>query len=263
MFPLGSPAYKVDSAPVLAIGVTFSAEEVDTALSEGVCTLLWDDAGKDELAGFLTGLANTQFEEDRLSEVLNQAPTLEDWRVGEAMAEAYLIAHRSCEFPWPTGRDLKNPAASPAGTDLVGFQHGERGTRFAFGEVKTSQHAKWPPSVVTGRHGLSEQVEALNSTTRVKAQLVTYLGLHAVNASWAETFKRATKRYLTDPTDVTLFGILVRDVGPDELDLRSRARALGKIVTGQTSIELNAIYLPAGSITQLPKLAAQARGGSS
>ena len=61
------------------------------------------------------------FASDNLRSALSAKHPVFDWQVGEAMAEAYLVDHRQCEFPWPSGRDLRNPEASPAGADLVGF----------------------------------------------------------------------------------------------------------------------------------------------
>lgn len=128
--------------------------------------------------------------------ILSAPDDLPGWRVGEALAEVYLIEHRQCEFPWPGGRDLKNPSASPAGTDLVGFYRYNDEVRFAFGEVKTSNHSDSPPSVVTGRHGLSEQLSDLRDSTDIKGNLVRYLGHHATRASWRPTFEAAVSRFL-------------------------------------------------------------------
>ena len=180
------------------------------------------------------------------------------------MAEAFLEDHRDCIFPWPTGRDLRNPNASPAGTDLVGFQtsHAEE-PRFAFGEVKTSAQEEWPPSVMDGRHGLKAQLEALRDSARTKHDLVIYLGHHAVGADWRGTYQAAAKRYLADEADVVLFGVMIRDVRPDDRDLRARAASLAARRPPKMLVELRAFYLPAGSIESLGQIASQALGGES
>ena len=103
-----------------------------------------------------------------------------------------------CVFPWSTGRDLKNPNASPAGCDLTGFQpvdDEELPYRFAFGEVKTSEHNQSPPSVMTSLGG---QLRGLRDSRKVKDALCRYLGHHAVRADWEPMFKSAAKRYLRD-----------------------------------------------------------------
>lgn len=256
--PKGQEVYTIPAAaPVVAGGVVLSDAELGEALKGPVASILRDDEGNAQLEVLLAGLVTTEFEQERLRAALDATPDPEDWRVGEALAEAYLSEHRQCEFPWHGGRDLKNPKASAAGTDLVGFQHEpNQGPRFAFGEVKTSYEEKYPPQVVTSRHGLSEQVELLRDSCETKNHLLTYLAHKARTTDWEDTFKGAARRYFTDPTDVCLFGVLVRDVVPSELDLRARAKALAKNCPSATVIELRAVYLPSKCI---PSLASRAK----
>lgn len=202
------------------------------------------------------GLPSTQFESIRLRAALDRTTEPQDWQVGEAMAEAYLTDHRDCQFPWPSSRDLRNPSASLAGADLVGFQKHAASARFAFGEVKTSWEEKWPPQVVTSRHGLANQLEELRDSGEVKAHLaIIYLGLRAQGATWQPTWKAASTRYLKNPADVALFGVLVRDVEPREADLKSRVDRLSDGCPAETSLELFAFYLPRGSIKTLGRRA--------
>lgn len=224
--PMGTEVYNTDAAPVIARGVEYTSAELGTAIKERVAAIIRDD---DVEAGqMLARCAETEFGLKRVTSILSAKASPEDWRVGEALAEAYLTDHCHCQFPWPGGRDLKNSSSSPAGTDLVGFQETARGHRFAFGEVKTSYQAEWPPSVVTGRHGLSEQVMTLRDSESTKDELVKYLGHHAVRADWRPQFESAAEVYIADSSDVSLFGMLIRDVEPKQLDLRSRARALAR-----------------------------------
>jgi hypothetical protein len=255
----GSIAYNADISPVAATGLIFLESEIDKAISTRLIGLIWDDAGRDNLEELLDGLATTAFGDANLRKVLEFSPALEDWRVGEALAETYLTDHRNCEFPWPGGRDLKNPSASPAGTDLVGFQHRSDGVRFCFGEVKTSPQEKWPPSLMNGRHGLKGQLEALRNSRQVTNHLVAYLGHHAKGSSWEVTYKSAAKRYLGSRTDYSVFGVLIRDVDPKDLDLSARAKSLAKGCPKKLSIELLAFYLPKKTISKLGKQAAKAR----
>jgi hypothetical protein len=202
--PAGTDIYVADNGSVLARGSQYTEEEIDSALAGHVMSILWDDAGTVDLEMVFADLSSTSFGDDLVQEVLKANPSVEDWRVGEAFAEAYLIDHCNCEFPWPTGRDLKNPNASPAGTDLVGFRKVNGQIRFAFGEVKTSPQKEWPPSVTKGRHGLKGQLERLYKSTQVKSQLVRYLGLHAIGKVWCSTYRSASKRYFSDPDDIAL-----------------------------------------------------------
>ena len=259
----GAEAYNVDVVPVTARGASYTAEELDVAIRGPVSRILRDVSGQADLAAILTSVVTTEFSDTCVRRVLTNHSDPENWRVGEGLAEAFLIEHRSCEFPWPSGRDLKNPSASPAGTDLVGFQHAgptAAAHRFAFGEVKTSQEEAWPPSVVTGRHGLKKQLEDLRDSTDVKDALVRYLGHHASGTDWFPHYRSAAMRYLADPCDVSLFGILVRDVEPKREDLSSRAKVLAAKCSAETNIELRAIYLPAKSIDSLASRAIRAPG---
>ncbi len=257
----GNESYKCDHDGVVARGVTLTDLELDNALKTHLPPLLEDHAGSESLGKLMGGLSNTSFADARLREILKVPPTQDGWRYGEALAESFLSDHRDCEFPWPSGRDLKNPSASPAGADLVGFVPSGNSHRFAFGEVKTSQQAASPPSVMTGRHGLSKQIEDLRDRPPVKDGLVRYLALRATNATWEPRFKAATKTYLNDPTDVHLFGMLVRDTSPHQDDLRTRTVALAKKRPPSTTIELRAIYLPSASIGALATRAASLKTG--
>ncbi len=145
--------------------------------------------------------------------------------------------------------------------DLVGFVPSGNSHRFAFGEVKTSQQAVSPPSVMTGRHGLSRQIEDLRDRPPVKDGLVRYLAFRATSSTWEPRFKAAATTYLNDPTDVHLFGILVRDTSPHQDDLRTRTVALAKKRPPSTTIELRAIYLPSASISTLATRAASLKTG--
>jgi hypothetical protein len=249
---VGTEVYNADATPVLARGCEYTQGELDHALQTRVAGLLRDDAGTRDLRSMISELATTDFDTRALESVLSSpAIPLPAWRVGEALAEAYIVDHRQCEFPWPGGRDLKNPASSPAGTDLVGFQQTGESTRFAFGEVKTSEQEEWPPSAVTGRHGLADQLSQLRDSYPVKCALVRYLGFHAMTAAWRPRFLTAAKRFFSDPGDVSLFGVLIRDVQPKHQDLSGKATSLATGCPGATSIELRALYLPTHTIGTL------------
>jgi len=255
--PAGVEAFSCDSGTVKARGQSLSEEETIAAVQGDVSQIISDYKGQEDLKELFSGLATTGFEQAQIQSILSTNPEAYDWRVGEALAEAYLSSHRNCEYPWPGGRDLKNPTASAAGTDLVGLQsQGTGGScRFSFGEVKTSEDKTCPPSVMYGRHGLKQQLEDLKDSTSVRDSLVKYLGVHAVNKPWSERFRSAAARYIRSTTDVALFGILVRDTSPHVDDLQTRAKKLddGNNAT-DLHIELLALYLPSGTIAKLPSM---------
>jgi len=259
----GKKSYSAGTPPVKADGLSFSQVELDFALEQRLPPLLRDDAGKKKVEEYLGGLAKTAFASDQLAAALKVIHPVKDWQVGESFAEAYLVDHRDCEFPWPTGRDLRNPNASPAGADLVGFQKHGATRRFAFGEVKTSEEEKWPPQVVTGRHGLARQLEVLRDSDQTKNHLaIVYLGHRAPNSSWEKSYRESVVRYFKDSSDVSLFGFLVRDVAANAADLKSRAETLAKKCPKETSIELSAVYLPPKCICSLAAKARLKKGGA-
>lgn len=258
----GTQVYAANQPPVVAGGYSFTDTELDATLAEDVSPVIHDDTGAAELDALLTGVATTEFANEALGEVLRSTRDVEPWRVGEALAECYLVEHRRCEFPWPGGRDLKNPESSPAGTDLVGFQtHAETSVRFSFAEVKTSNQNEYPPSLMYGRHGLKHQLEDLRDSPAVKDALVKYIGLHAHGRPWAGRYREAASRYIHDRCDVAIFGVLVRDVQPNSLDCSGRANRLAQQCPPLCVIELLALYLPADSISTLPQRVPACEGG--
>lgn len=260
--PTGQEVYNTDHPPVLARGFSYSDDQLDEMLQGPVQDLLTDTQGTEQLEQLLSTVVSTDFEREGLDRLLRDDVEPENWRVGEAIAEGFVADHGDCVFPWPTGRDLKNPEASPAGCDLTGFQStgdAEHSYRFAFGEVKTSDQAAWPPGVVYGRHGLQKQLEGLRDDRKIKDALCRYLGHHAPRTDWEAMYQSAAKRYLqSDTEDVSLYGVLVRDVGADQRDLARRATALAEDLPEQTTIELYALYLPQNCIGSLSDRAAAA-----
>ena len=253
--PPGAEAYQAHEPPVVACGVRYTPEEVGAVLDTSVGALARDGAGAQQLADFLTGVADTEFKSDALRRAFDSRPQLEDWRVGEMIAEAYLADHRRCVFPWPTARDLRDSNASLPGTDLVGFQQTDEPAglyRLVFAEVKTSNDSTIPPSVMYGRHGLKLQLEELRDSQSTRDTLFLYLAWRAITGvPWGDKYRRAAARYLADSADVAIFGVLVRDVTPDRRDLRGRARSLARGCPTSMHVELIAIYLPPDTIKGL------------
>ncbi|WP_354681953.1 hypothetical protein [Cupriavidus necator] len=221
--------------------------------------IVYDDAGKADIAALLSSVAETEFEKQGVARILGNPRAVENWRVGEAIAESFVIAHRGGLFPWPDGRDERKEGSSLPGADLVGFRGAANEARFAFGEVKTSGENVHPPGAMHGRTGLKQQLEDLRDNTTIRDGLVAYLGYRAVTSSWQGHYKSATRRYLANPSQVYVFGVLIRDVTPHQDDLRVRITKLSVGRPDGTEIELFAIYLPNGSIAQLGAKALAAR----
>lgn len=245
-------SYDISTPPVIAHGLSYDDGQVGEILEGSVKDILQDKAGNEELQALLGSVVSTDFEQEGLSELLADETIPNNWRVGEAIAEAFVASKGTCVFPWPTGRDLKNLNASPAGCDLTGFQPVDDEAlpyRFAFGEVKTSEHNQSPPSVM---NSLGKQLHGLRDNRQVKDALCRYLGHHATRADWEPMFKSAAKRYLSsNTTDIAVYGVLVRDIEPNALDISGRARALAVNCPQQTDIEMYALYLPLNAITTL------------
>ena len=250
--PTGQEVYNADAAPVVARGLAYTDQQLDEILQGPVKVILQDTTGADELRELLSSVVSTDFEQEGLEELLADNTAPDNWRVGEAIAESFVTDHGDCVFPWPTGRDLKNPNASPAGCDLTGFRPTSDDSlpyRFAFGEVKTSEQEKSPPDVM---NSLGGQLKDLRDKRKVKDSLCRYLGHHAPRADWEPMYKSAAKRYLqSNAEDISIYGVLVRDVEDESDDLAGRATALARSCPAQTAIELYALYLPKQAISSL------------
>ena len=257
----GTIVYSQGSYPCSGVGLTWSSDELEAAIGDSVAAILLDDEGTDSIGSILSVLADTEFAQDELNRILSVPESVEDWRVGEAIAEAYLTEHRSCYFPWPDSRDERKSGSSLPGADLVGFCEDEKGSCLAFGEVKTSSEAQYPPGAMYGRTGLKQQLEDLRDSSLIRGDLLKYLGYRADQAPWRALYEGAGGRYLKNNSDVLLFGVLIRDVTADEGDLRARVRKLGQDCPDGTVLELLALYLPAGSIDGLGKVVLETRSG--
>ena len=260
----GTVEYTLGTPPVTGHGVSWAAEELDTALAGPVASVVFDHEGTADIAALLESLPATDFEIDELSRILNDNAPPKNWEVGEALAEVYLTHHCDSFFPWPDGRDIRKPKSSLPGADMIGFHGTNAETKFAFGEVKTSKQDKYPPQVVRyGDHPLNKQLIDLRDKRSLRDKAVNYLGHRATRAVWKKTYQTAVKNYLkTGGKGVAIFGILVRDVPPNSDDLKTSRQLLSEHCPENTLIELWAIYLPSGSIDSLSvKVTAAGKGG--
>ncbi len=249
--PVGNVAYALGNAPCSGVGLAWTKSELDSAMEGSVIKVLFDDEGKSPLEEFLAGLEDTEFAQKRVRKVMEEPSKVEDWRVGEAIAESYLTEHRACMFPWPDSRDERITGASLPGADLIGFGEDEKGACLAFGEVKTSSDPMYPPRLMYGKTGLKKQLERLRDRESVRNSLLKYLIHRGHSASWYPLLEAASKRYIQNESDIQIYGFLIRDVGPRESDLRALVETLAENRPEETLIELLAIYLPMQSITGL------------
>ena len=260
----GTDCYNLGTNPCTGKGVSWTKNELDDAINDPVAGIVFDDEGTADLDALLSSVADTEFAHEELARVLAPADSVEDWRVGEAIAESYLTEHRDCFFPWPDGRDKRKTGSSLPGADLVGFHVDGIGDRFSFGEVKTSHQNVHPPGTVYGRTGLKKQLEDLRDDKSIRDGLMKYLGYRAVTALWRGRYEAASKRYLENNSDIQLYGVLVRDVKPHENDVRSRVEKLAEGCPSGSNVELLAVYLPRGEISNLAdKALAVSQGGAS
>lgn len=258
----GEIQYQCGHAPCMGVGLLWTDEDLDAALDESVATVLLDDEGKAGIGDIFKCLPETGFARERLRHVLDDPEDVENWRVGEAIAETYLSDHRSCDFPWPDGRDERKRGSSLPGADLVGFGKDKNGDCLAFGEVKTSSDEQCPPNVMYGRTGLKRQLESLRDQETIRDDLFKYLAHRATTAAWRPRFESAGRRYLRNTSDVQLYGVLIRDISPNQDDLRVRVRELARDCPNDTRIELLSLYLPVGRISGIGNAVIRKRKGA-
>lgn len=245
--PIGKSVYQLGDHNCTGHGLVWSMNEFDVAM-DAVAEILFDVSELADIAKSISDAEDAGFVADELRRVLSIHTPVEDWRVGEAIAEAYLTSHRSCVFPWATNRDIRKRGSSLPGADLVGFSNDHGGYCFAFGEVKTSSENRHPPRAMHGPTGLRTQIEDLRDEDSSRAMLVQYLAYRVLNTTWQDRFKAAVNRYLNDSTDVCLFGVLVRDVHPHPNDLKACVDALAEDGNERTVIDVLALYLPTNCI---------------
>lgn len=257
-----SPVYSDSCDATSWNGVRLAdGSELDAFMANEVASRLRDEAGKADFTSHLNSLASTGFAQDSLRTLLEtEHPEERDWAVGEALAEAWLSREHGVVWPWNMERDKRTPKASLPGADLVGFVTREGVTQLVLGEVKCSSDSSTPPNVMTGRHGLSHQLETLATDTGLLHTLIRWLQPRCRGNDAEPHFNAAINLMLQSGNKaIALFGVLVRDTQPDEGDLRSRGRRLGGIVKAPAWCCLIALYLPC-PISSLPD---RVQGGGS
>jgi len=259
---LANISYEQEDRQVSWRGVSMEdGDGFSTFMANDVASRLHDKEGTAEFESHLRGLAPTGFARDSLNAILAaQIPEERDWAVGEAMAEAYLSREHEITWPWNMERDKRNPKASLPGADLVGFKIDGNDVHLALGEVKTSADRQTPPSVMSGRSGMTHQIDHLANNLSLIYQLLKWLQPRCKGTDHETSFNAAIGLFLASGNKaVALFGVLIRDTQPNELDLKARGQTLAGTLPNSTTCQLIAIYLSC-AIADLP---ARVSGGGS
>ena len=228
--PVGKTTYGTIHNDIHIKGMSYTEKDMCQS-AQIIADVCFDASGKKEFDEFLLSLSDTGFKP-----MTDIAPAVKSWQVGEGFAEAYLIAHFRCSFPWSNNRDLKNPKSSLTGADMVGFHQG----KFAFGEVKTSMEQEYPPQVTYKKpDGLNIQLKNLCQDHDLRWVLVQYL-FHRVKSS--TEYQCACSAYLKSNQDFYVFGVLVRSVEPKINDWNYLKKYLK--VHEKNKVFLIALYLP-------------------
>jgi len=238
-----------------------ACDELDAFLNGPVKSRLDDNEGTDDFQSCLRGLELTGMGRTCLEEILSaNEPEFRDWAIGEALAESWLMETYKIIFPWNMGRDKRNPFASLPGADLVGFIKDKDGFRLVLGEVKTSTDKKTPPQVMLGRSGMKHQLDNLTDNMGIIRQLLIWLYYRTRNDTYKQVFESSCTNYFDSQfKKVILFGVLIRDTDPNELDLSGRGTKLRVKLSTPTKCHLIALYLPWGIEEMVVRLR---KGGS-
>ena len=173
--------------------------------------------------------------------MLATRPPAEYWQAGESLAHCFLEDYWFAQFPYQSFRDAKNPRASLAGADVVGFYHRNGTTNMLFGEVKTSGEAKRPPQVVAT---LLAQMTALKDK-RTQLSLVLWLIQKFADVATDNPDKKrcdaAVDAYVCRGA-VRLVGVLIRDTPSDKADLQSAFENLRSDT--ETRLDVCVLYIP-------------------
>ena len=246
--------YENQNRQVFWCGVEMTdCEDFNTFMTENVASRLYDEEEKTEFETHLRGLSNTDFGRENLDAIL-AADTEEgkDWVVGEAIAEAFLTKEHGVVWPWNMKRDKRNPKASLAGADLVGFKVQGSKVQFAFGEAKSSSDPNSPPRVMKGRNGMTNQLKNLAEDFSLIYTLVRWLFSRCKTKSHKKLFDSAMELFVdSGGKAMFLYGVLVRDTPPMEKDLRKGGRKLAEVISPPAICHLFAIYIPC-TVADLP-----------
>ena len=212
-----------------------------------------DDAGRAIIERELEEIGSAGFDDGVRAGLLSTSRPLHYWRVGESLAECYMEDFEGAAFPYPGQRDEKNPSASAAGADLVGYSTDGSGTTFLFAEVKTTRDKSRPPSAAWKLGGQLEELRRRRGTSLVR-WLMLKAGAGGVKRD--ERHRNALASY--GEGRLRIAGVLVSDRDPDKRDLDGLFGRLAAGPRGGERLDLVALYLPV-QVGQLGGLAGKGR----
>jgi hypothetical protein len=235
------------------IGVSLSDIEYKELLKNEVKDKLLDTPQRNKMLSILAALkSETGFEksETLLADIQflsDDSVEVQNFRIGEALAEVCLEKHFNCRFYWNELRDARNPKGNKTGADLVGFIEIENEILFLFGEVKTSSEQKSPPQVMTNPTGIENQLRDLYRDQNKRLILISYIQNKkslSNNLNFKENFANAIRSYYqSNGSKYLLYGVLVRDTGVNEDDIKQSYDKLKEQVLNPIGLRLFAIYV--------------------
>ena len=235
--------YKMGDGDCTCDGIAVHANGFHEYLWERVDPRRTDAEGILMVKKALDGLESTGFGISALGHLAEPARMPDDyWRAGESLTECYLEDYEGATFPHQRLRDERNPYASPAGPDLVGYAVHGGDVMFLFGEAKTTGEATRPPRVM---QDLRYQLDSLLSGRGV-THLVQYLIKKAqagADEQDRERSDKALKSYAEHKWKTV--GVLISDQTPSQVDLEATFARLEKTAGSNGKIlRLVALYVP-------------------
>jgi hypothetical protein len=255
-----NPTYSKNDGQVKWHGKNVEDQDAFNAFLSGPTrSRLFDEEQQTQYEADLRALATTGMASDTITRLLASEPDKEPWEVGEALAECLLEAKRGVKFPWNSERDKRTPKASLPSADLVGLMEDGDEALLVLGEVKTSSEANYPPQVMSGKSGMVHQLDNLATNISIHNCLLKWLHPRCKNTELWPLYEKAAKKYLSSGgRAMKLIGMLMRDTGPNELDLKNRAKHLATKVSTPMEVELDAWYFP----TPIEDWSAVVQGGA-
>jgi len=95
----------------------------------------------------ISDIGKTDFDAQKIREIFETTYIVTESKWGEAFSACQLERFHSIDTPFPVLLSDRNPRASSAGVDIVGFVKENGRNMFLLGEVKTSSETNSPPSV--------------------------------------------------------------------------------------------------------------------
>jgi len=234
-------------------GISFVKNEFNEILTNEVKNKLLDTPQRKEMISVLDALkSETGFEASEtllldIQALQNQNVDVKNFRIGEALAEVCLEKHFNCRFYWNELRDARNPKGNKTGADLVGFIEIENEVLFLFGEVKTSSEQKSPPQVMTNPKGIEDQLKDLYKNQHKRLILISYIQNKIElnnNSNFKNDFDNAIRSYYrSNGSKYLLYGVLVRDTGVNENDIKQSYDKLKNEILNPIGLRLLAIYV--------------------